>query len=713
MTGILLHRHNLQNGAVLWNLDYDPVCRTIFACGSDGNVHQLTIRSFLENTYCKLSEIPTENGLTDLTEYVAKVKFVSDRVIVALTNFNRLILHHATSNEWTQVLNVKSPYFKKYSLLECYKNYIVVGGEREFVLFEYTPMDGKLAIKREQTITEHRIRSVAFLNDHELLVCDSNGSAVFINLVKAPDKDGRRFSIPTTKEKWFTSALKLSEQWLIIADRCGNLHLYDLQTIDITWQHSISRVHGSLGCTCLRKLTDTRFMSTGHDGTIKHISVDRSPTKLRINFTEKMPIKWIEKIIQQPLETPEKRLVVAGFNDNHFVICNRNRETIVEFACGGGHRYWDLRTSRPDAGQFVFVRKKQLFRMDYTLRLNESLLSMPLNKWHVKPCNCLEQFENFVISGGDDNVLKVSRLTADADLIHCTDMTRHISNVKTIVVCPMDNEQKRVLLFSAGGRAQICVTECENGRLHERAQYMLRLSDLVRRYKGKGQTIDFDPETRFMCMTIRDRLGCAENEYDLFIGCSDGYLRHIRYDRYDDQFALIDSHYYGKCFLHIKLVGDDTLLTAATDGCVSFWRVKCAPISLASEPFYRLRHHESGINAFDVTKRDEGLTIATGGDDQAVVISKLTMKGDTITQSDTNRYVSLHTAQVNGIRFAGHNLYSCGVDQRVCQIDVQNGNVISSRRTCVADAKGIRVDSGLGTGDRILVYGSGLETIVM
>lgn len=707
---MLIHRHHYPNNAILWNLDYDSETKTIFTCGSDGNCNQLSIRSFLDNTYCKVAEISADN--CNKNEYLAKIKMMSHENIIGLTNDNRLILH--TNHKWTFPTN--SPNYKS-SLLECYGNYIITAGYQMLSLYTYDAGVG-LCLKFEQKLMEAMIRSVKFLNDNELIICDDSGNCLLFNIEN--NMKIATFMIPPCKEKWMTTALSLNNKWLVVADRSGHLHLFERNSTNILWMHTLKRLHGHMGCTCLQKIETTNsFLSCGHDGTIKHIYIDDSTKTLCHYYTEKYPIQWIEKIIL----FDDHKFIAAGFNDNHFVVCNQNREIIVEFECGGGHRYWDWHIN-PNI--FMYIRKKQLFRMEYQIPVSCSAISIPKTRWHVKACNYIEQIrvnnKHFLVSGGDDNILKFSEfITIDNKLNHLTEMTLHISNVKTIEICRRhkNSSDTNILIFSAGGRAQICATEfnSSSGKLYERSQYMLRLTDLERKHKGKGQTIDFDPETRIMCMTVVTNQQ-NENFVNLIIGCSDGYLRHIQYTLDTNQFELIDCHYYGKCFLHIKMLpqSENIFLTAATDGNICFWSISKEQFIVSSQPFYKLKHHGSGINSLDVMYNDNNLLcIATGGDDQIVVNSIIEIQSNrVIIIHNTKRYPSYHTGQVNGIQFSfdKKSLYSCGVDQILNKIDVISGNILSTHRTCVADVKGIKIINCTDT-EWIFAYGNGIESIII
>lgn len=226
---------------------------------------------------------------------------------------------------------------------------------------------------------------------------------------------------------------------------------------------------------------------------------------------------------------------------------------------------------------------------------------------------------------------------------------------------------------------------------------MLNYSDIQRKRLGKSQLIDFDPEIRFMS------LSCTE-DFHIFTGCSDGYIRHFYFDRIKMEIQLIDFRFYGKCILHVHYMHYDDekyLLTMATDGHICFWRIQGNTFN-DTEPFHRLQHHSSGINSFDLLFVHNRFLIATGGDDQSTVISYFHLKNQSVEGIETIR-LNYHTAQVNGMKFAsdGSCLYTISLDQIVFRIELQTFTPHKHGVSTIADAKGLH----LIPNNKILIYG--------
>lgn len=680
-------------GASLWQIDYNRN-GIAYASGSDGNIKQLHIIAFLTGQHCREQIVNVE--METASEHLSKIKYLQNGTIVALTNQNRLLYCAKNEQDWHFIGDNRTTR-TKISLLESYKNMLAVAGFKTATIYRYNDNNLEVALDLKD-IMERMVRSVKFVSSIEVVVCDDHGNCA---LCTVNDKSNfRHFQLPKSKESWLTSALQWND-YLILSDRSGNLHLFDMTNDKIELKQTLKQLHGNLGCTSLCCLPNGDIISAGHDGTVKTLFFDASRSLLSVRSTEKVPVLWIDKVI--PVLS-----IVAGFNDNRFVVWHRQRrELLAEIECGGGHRYWDMHIAA-NRCNFIYIRNKKLHRITFEVQ-KEHLLMLPVNNWHSKSCNVTivlridKECGTLLISGGDDNVLKFSRLQ-NGQFSHIDDMSLHISSVKCVSV--LRKESNSYLVFSAGGRAQICVTEVKtegsNVILTERTNYMLRLSDADRKRQGIANVIDFDPETRFMSLAVLD----ASN---VVIGCSDGFVRHFCYE--NDKFCLLRAVYYGKCILHVHQLSEDILLTMATDGLLCFWDWKLVNVDA---PFHVIRHHESGIQSFDLLPEEcDRWLLATGGDDQAVVVTHFVLQQKQINVLFTRRMQHLHSAQVNGVKFSTKQrcLYTTGVDQTLLRIVMPTMEVETVSATCVADTKGILVLNGDDKTDVIIVYGYGVQIL--
>lgn len=660
-------------------------------------------------------------------EYFSKIRVLSNGVLVGLTNQNNLILQSKQDpNQWCRIDDNANDNMKC-TLLEAHGNLIAIAGYKFATIYRFIEDEERCEIMLKDTFSPGIIRSLKFF-ETEFLVCDDKGNCS-LNSLNDNDSWSISFTLPPSKERWVTAAVRHKDH-LLISDRCGNLHLFNVNEGSrvVSLLTTLKHAHGKMGCTSIRideeyaeKLS---FTTTGHDGTIKTVVFDSRTGCLGIWFTRRVPIVWIDKVI--PSDTAEKSLI-AGFNDNHFVLYNLDGETLFEYECGGGHRFWDIHVNYKDSTcSFYYIRNKEVHSVTFRLEIKNDLFDIPKTKWHVRPCNIVQKLplsdeKTLLVSGGDDNLLKFTELNHFGGLRHISDMVLHVSNIKTVTLLEVEEQKvevdhRRVLIFSAGGRAQICVTEIHLsgqkivGFPRELTNYMLNLSDTTRKRLGKSQTIDFDPETRFMSL-VAYKSGNAD-EIFLIAGCSDGYIRQFSYANQEIRFVA--SHFYNKCILNVHTFvwrKVRILLTMATDGLVCFWSLDS--FGTSSTPFYELQHHQSGINSFGLMIKDDesSFYIGTGGDDQSIALTNISIEWGSETPQifviKTVRFCDKHTAQVNGVTFSpGENcLYTISVDQVIFKVDLSDFTIARAGYSCISDAKGI----SLIAEKKALVYGCNVQ----
>lgn len=663
-------------------------------------------------------------------------------LIIGLTCHNKLyyqhIDHDARDRKWC-IIDQHNTTTQKISLLETCGNLVATASFQTVTILQWNAKKYLLEKFYCDNLSKNFIRSLKFVGSNEFIVCDDAGNCRFISVTEdlVLNSSAVEFTLPVCKERWITAALK-TKQNLLVSDRCGNLHLYDIEEepASIEYRHTLKNVHGYMGCNTISleehlSFENKAFASTsGHDGTIKMIKIDNDNHTLKIALTQKIPILWSDKIIRLPNDATDR--FVAGFNAKHFVFWHKNTYFLYEYECGGGHRFWDLYIDfNEHVCHFYYLRHKKIYKVKFFIP-NHELQPPPFHidklNWHTKPCNtvqCILTSGNdlLFISGGDDNLVKFNMLVnGKCDLssamqfpMHLNDMTSHISNVTTIFAIKQnDVKNESFLIFSAGGRAQICVTQIQISKLYasliieEQCNFMLRGDLMTRRRLDKEQNVIFDPETKFTSMI-------AYGTY-LMVGCSDGYLRQFTYS--DNKITFIGATFYGRCILHVdhfEWRSHAYLLTMATDGKICFWSLK--NFSEKSLPVFELKHHDSGINSYDlmISYENDKMFIATGGDDQAIVISELMLdkvdESSLISKVNTRRFAYEHTAQVNGVKFAplSFYLYTYSVDQVILRIDLTTFAVQKVAESCISDAKGLQLINQ----DKILVYGCGAEIVTL
>lgn len=704
--GTLIHKKFAHNGSTIWNIDYDNFTQTVFTCGSNGNINKYYIGNILE------SNMKNHEKFIDYQESFSKLRFVDD--LIAITSSNKLLVYKNGQN-FIEYTDEKL----QCSLLEAQKNKIYVVDKSVIKIFEY---DDQLEFKLEITFdfqlenkTLSLIRSLSSLSDDKILVCNNHGKCLLVNnKTFIPEKT---FIIPQCAERWLTSVCSINDELILIGDRCGSLHLYDINIENPI--STLKRLHGNLGITNILLNEEGEnsiyFTTTGHDGTLKEVQMNKINKKLILFNTSKIPVVWIEKI-----KKIDNMNFIFGFNDKHFVVFEKTRGIIFQFNCGGGHRFWHVQIDEQSKiAKFIYLQNKKVAFIDFKLMHHcKSTIKVRCIDWHTKSCNSVNiisnSYKQFFISGGEDNLIKIGHFgELNNNFTISSNILSHISSIKCVRTKILPNND--ILVFSVGGRAQLCITRiinCKEVRYRDEFSYMLYQTDeqRCRKQRSRVQEICFDPETRFMCISFYE-------DDKIVIGCSDGYIRFYNLIFNDDGSAYFIQLYmqifYGKCILNVhcfKLDSQALLLTMGTDGFICFWNLKDENLSSVTEPIHKLKHHDSGVNCFDLNINENIGYIATGGDDQKVSLTEFELTSDSvdvnikIRKTVTNN--SFHTAQVTGIKIVdGLFILSTGVDQNICRINLKSFKIENCYSSCISDIKGLVISKD----KKLFVYGSGIE----
>lgn len=698
-SGNLIFKRRHHFGATIWNFDYNPRTEILFTTSSDGNVTSHSIADYFSPIQTKELESSSLGG-----EYLSKIRFIRHDLIVGITNKNKLV--YRKSDDWEIVSNFPG---YKCTLLEVSKDLVATAGYKIVTVFQ-VDVNNNFIKKFEGELASNIIRSFCFLSQNEMLICDEKGACKYSNDNFSSCLD---IDIPINKEPWITAALKHGAI-LVLSNRQGNLFVYKREGDKFHFKSTIKHLHGHLGVTymCLKNdLLDDCFIRTaGHDSTIKTLKINKTSGVVSVVFTETVPIAWVEKFHEIGIS---KRNYIIGFNDNHFVIWESKADVVFQVSCGGGHRCWDLIIDEErNFIQLIFIKNRLLYTTVSKLCSNISnKFKMPYYSWHNKSCNIINSLaisdrSFLLVSGGEDNLLKFSKFTVDQpkDICLIQNISLHVSSIKGIEII---RERNKLIIFSCGGRAQICVTEynIDTESVEERAQFMLKSTDFERKFQRNTQEVDFDPETRFMSIVAVNISG----SYDLYLGCSDGFLRKFSYK--DGEFRLCDAVFYNRCILHVRTVvlgSQKYLISAATDGCICLWEVNT--FNEKEEPVFKIRHHESGANSLDISVKDNNKVLfVTGGDDQDFVVSEIELNSGHF-QVNFTKHFSIHTAQVNGVKISECTkyLYTTSVDQTICKTNLFTMELEKKITNCIADVKGLNL-LNVDSCDYCLVYGWGVQ----
>ena len=165
----------------------------------------------------------------------------------------------------------------------------------------------------------------------------------------------------------------------------------------------------------------------------------------------------------------------------------------------------------------------------------------------------------------------------------------HISSVRTLATYVTSSS---VLIFSAGGRGQLCAWATD---ITSRSSVIGRLQWLAnhthhmtwRRRKSTSCELADQPDIRYMKVTTFSASdldpGLPADLFILAVACSDGFMRLLVFDRAARQFSdVAKSDFHGSCVLQVTHViywsyaakqNSAIILSAGTDGRICVWDV--------------------------------------------------------------------------------------------------------------------------------------------
>ena len=164
------------------------------------------------------------------------------------------------------------------------------------------------------------------------------------------------------------------------------------------------------------------------------------------------------------------------------------------------------------------------------------------------------------------------------------------------------------------------------------------------------------PWTRFLTLSARQQDG----DTWIYVGSSDSILRVFKLTASNTIDLVDELDFQQHCILKVKQfnLGEvPHLLCCTTAGRVSVWN------PVAMEKLTEFSIHQSGINSVDVGTELHSVVVGTGGDDGALVVTRLEYKAGVLQHQVVWREDRAHTAHVTGLYFVGTYIHAL---KKVC-----------------------------------------------
>ncbi|KRG07771.1 WD repeat-containing protein 6 isoform X2 [Drosophila mojavensis] len=700
-TGEMLLKRRQQFGAPVWRLAFDNVSASLYSTGSTGNIYAYNLKSILSPNQAH-SEQLMHMGLSN--EYLVKIKYLTNSTIIALSNKNHLFYMRLMNLQKSQIWEPVSifPSYKCTVLAVC-DGLIATCGYKRITLLNYNVDTGYIELIYDGIKFEGLIQSFHFLSKDLYLISDEYGNC---HLLKGNNMEvDSSINISTCRKSWITSAILVNSNCLLMSCRNGKVMIVTRESSpQLQIKHVLKDLHGNMGSIVLKLLRiDDKFayiISAAHESTLKVICLSLTEYRLTILQRQTVPLTWIEAI--PTLD------VLIGFNDNHLVVWSHENGVILQFQCGGGHRCWDYKLNN-EVLDIIYMKQKHVFHHREQLynKWSGAFCQILRNKWHIRSCNIIQIVEQenysqtYIVSAGDDNIIKISRITGQSFHL-CAELHTHISSVRHLVICPVNSENDGIywLIFSVGGRAQLCINKFDpNGAvLSELCSHTVRLNS-----DGNNASLDA------RLMTISVLQNSKWGKFSLYVASSDGKIRLLQWELENPLQLFLDYVIdIKRCPIQMQTLNNHNLLLITTTNGMLYGFDRRLRLKRFEQQL-----HVASINAFETLYDGSHLHILTGGDDEAIKHTIIETTNLSILKSA--EISPIHNAQITAMSL--HSLqdacqktelyaYTCSMDKQIYKLNLNTLQHTRIGFTCLSDIKGI-----LNTNQCLFIYGCGLEVI--
>ncbi|KAK5126736.1 hypothetical protein LTR85_009670 [Meristemomyces frigidus] len=442
--------------------------------------------------------------------------------------------------------------------------------------------------------------------------------------------------------------------------------------------------------------------STGRDGTHAVHRFELLDAGWKIDLVHQVALPFgpnVEGLILRP----DDHLWIWGFQRKRFVVHDSTAQReVMSVECGGAHRTWAFQPGL-EGGTFVWTQASKIYQHTQ-IRVPYNLLNSGGHGREVKAVAVSPMQPQLIATGAEDTDIKLSTFSEPGGFRCLQTLRRHNTGIQHL----QWSEDSRYL-FSSGGFEEFFVWKITLGVPG------LGIGVVCESAHPKSGTTDL----RIMGFDATHR---SEDEgLQISMAYSDSTLKVWRYES-KTWTLLAGGEYLTACLTQALCLPktDGMLITTATDGHIATWEQRIAGRGLDWTSRHRV--HQNAILAVALRELHDGShLLITGGDDNAIGITRTTSKGD----MQMILIPRAHAAAVTGLALLRRDqgrllLASVSIDQRVklWQIEVKTDGLgvdgISVMRsadvfTAVADVSSLELYKLEDGTNGILVCGVGMD----
>lgn len=578
------------------------------------------------------------------------------------------------------------------------------------------------------------------------------------------------------------------EQALLLGSRDGNMGFCDLSPCSPTlvcpmYPDQLHHIHGQEAVTVIQVISSSgaskssktyHVLTCGRDG---HFAIYQTPVltnpddgvQRRFSLVHSGTPPFGPNIEGAFLDAEKDDLFLWGFRSKYFVVWNETKKIeTMTVECGGAHRQWAYSPLANGAGGGSFVwTKASVCNIHSQSQASHQVIQPGGHGREIKALAVSPPLSSFdgsvtqlIATGAEDTAIRLF----DTDFQCLSIQTKHTTGIQQ-------------LHWSSNGRYLFSAAGCEEFFIWRVRREPCQGVAVGIYCEGSCQPVTEERDLRIMDFALNSEIEGDSEAYLITMVYSDSSVRLFRYSAESgathQKSLLLVKAVYATCSLTvaISLPGDShsQFCTAGSDGRLVPWSLETAkqddatirshdveasqgghagPV-ISMEPLESIPVHLSGVKCSAVAELSAGgSVVATGGDDQAIAFTGLSLPWSSSPCVSTVRVSNAHASAVTALAYLGttkpahqHRFASVGSDQRLRtwlvtivpatdQRPISSADLQSSKErdrpntmtvskehnvyTSVADVSSLDCyisDDGESTRRELVIAGVGMETI--
>ncbi|BGP49259.1 WD repeat-containing protein 6 [Rhodotorula kratochvilovae] len=462
---------------------------------------------------------------------------------------------------------------------------------------------------------------------------------------------------PTTAP---TALHLLSPTLLLLGAASGSLSLFRISDQTLSPLCSTERAHEDgiahlAACATDRARGEWTVASVGRDGArcVLHVEVDEARGAARMELQDRRVLS--KGSLEEIVHVGSKEEIYLALVEGRAALLDRLGQQLHSFVGAGPSKKVPFQLVRAQDGSLRYYR---LVAGQLLVQSVSSAASLPVpilrSGLHGREIRTLEVMRtadgtSLVATAAENGVLSVSKLHSSKHLDPLF-TARHLPSALKALAwsSPPRSSTSPALLFACGARELLCAYSLSYSPAGDGELHVLPCGQVLAPEGGEVRAMD-------LAVAQLEAGDDGQERNAVVVGYSDGSLRLWLHDAAAASFSLVvRSQEEGKCLLQVELVEVDLreggrrwiAVTSASDGLLalrdvsSFVNANPPDRSSLPPPFFSFHPHQSGINALALSLSGSTLLVATGGDDNALSVARVTLCLSPLANGDGSRLVA-------------------------------------------------------------------------